>query len=232
MFSSVFLVRKGFCIFQSLHLGIHYSGSISLAKMCLFRFKFIFILENISWIQTLYFSSNFTPSLETPHRCMLDLPSFASLSFSCSFMFILSSISFVHLPYFSPLCLGVFFCVLLCFTFMFLPFLSFLLCWFYFLFPSFQRSVSFYFTSATFLTIYFLRTLISTLWYYSREAIDIQLFKFLIKCSLTVFSWCMDLSINLLPFGFYIILGLTAAKIDKCLTCATAKTRFGCLLFM
>lgn len=164
---------------------------------------------------------------------MLEFPLYAFLSFSCSFLLILSSVSFVHLLYFFPLCLAIFFCVLFCFTFMFPSFLSFLLCWFYFLFPSFQRSISFYFISATFLTIYFLRTLISTLWYYSRGAIDIQLFKFLMECLLTVFSLCMCLLlINLLPFVFCIILGLMAAKIDKCLTCVIAKTCLSCLLFM
>lgn len=117
--------------------------------------------------------------------------------------------------YFYPLCQYVFFSGFF-FTLVCIPFSSLWLHWFYFLSTLFLRSVSFDFISFTFFNIYFLRILISTLWYYSREAIVIQIFKF-IKYLLTIFNWYVDLlSVNLLLFGFCIILGLMAAETDKC----------------
>lgn len=123
--------------------------------------------------------------------------------------------------YFYPLCQYVFFSVffsLLCaFHFHRYDCIDFTFC------LLFSWDLSALISSFTFFNIYFLRILISTLWYYSREAIVIQIFKF-IKYLLTIFNWYMDLlSVNLLLFGFCIILGLMAAETDKCFWRATAK---------
>lgn len=111
---------------------------------------------------------------------------------------------FVNLIYFYSLCHYIFFSFFFhsCVPFIFIVMTVLVLLFVYF----FLRPVSFDFIPFTFFNIYFLGTLISALWY-SREAIVIQLFKF-IKYLLTLFNRCMDLlSINLL-FGFCIILGL------------------------
>ena len=125
-FHLFFCLWKGFCTFQSLNLGIYYSGSISLAKMCIFRFKFSFISENISWIRTFFFF---------PVTCFLLWRLYIGVCW----------ISLCLLLYHFLAHLGLFFCVfckfavffsslpwcflqcsvLFCFTFMFFPFFIF-----------------------------------------------------------------------------------------------------------
>lgn len=174
------------------------------------KFKLTFISGKMYWLMTLYFFLVSCFLSWRPWSC--EFPLSDSLSFACWFLFILSSISFCKFDLFLS-SLPLYF--LQCFSF---P----LSCAFYFhcydcvgftcCLLSSLRPVSFDFIPSTFLNIYFLGTLISALWYYSREAKVIQLFKF-IKYLLILFNRCMGLlSINLMLFGFCIILGLTVAE--------------------